>query len=150
VRPARPALQRRRRYKLHIGCIGGGPGAGGVTGYIVAALVKDWRRRAAAPVEDRSRRTLREPAAGVNGPAAERPALGLGEPESTHRWTGTTCRAAPLACSDWSEERDAGRSRLDRVEGGGDNGKQDRAGRHPRLVAITRVLTCRWGAGYNS
>ena len=37
--------------------------------------------------------------------AAERPELGLGEPESTHRWTGTTCRAAPLACSNWSEER---------------------------------------------
>ena len=39
-------------------------GAGGVTGYTVAALVEDWRRRAAAPVED-SRRTSREPAAGV-------------------------------------------------------------------------------------
>jgi hypothetical protein len=64
-RPARPARQRRRSYKLHIGGIGGGPGAGGVTGYIVAALMEDWRRRAAAPVEDRRRRTSREPAAGV-------------------------------------------------------------------------------------
>jgi hypothetical protein len=40
-------------------------GAGGVTGYTWAAPVGDWRRRAAAPVEDRSRRTSREPAAGV-------------------------------------------------------------------------------------
>ena len=31
----------------------------------MAALVEDWRRRAAAPVEDRSRRISREPAAGV-------------------------------------------------------------------------------------
>jgi hypothetical protein len=107
-------------------------GADGVTGYTVAALVEDWRRRAAAPVEDR------EPA-DINGPAAERPALRLGEPESVHHWTGTTCLAAPLACSDSSEERDVGRSRLDRVEGGGDNGKPGRASRHPRL-AVTRVL----------
>jgi hypothetical protein len=62
----------------------------------------------------------------------------LGEPESTQRWTGTTCRAAPLAFSDWSEERDVGRSRLDRVEGGGDNGKPGREGTHPRL-AVTGV-----------
>jgi hypothetical protein len=40
-------------------------GASGVTGYTVAAPVEDWRRCAAAPVEDRSRRTSREPAAGV-------------------------------------------------------------------------------------
>jgi hypothetical protein len=80
-----------------------------------------------------------------HGPAAERPALGLGEPESTHRWTGTTCRAAPLAFSDWSEERDARRSRWDRVEGGGDNGKPGRTGRHPR-VAVTRILICALGA----
>ena len=38
--------------------------------------------------------------------------------ESAHRWTGTTCRAASLDCSGWSEERDAGGGRLDRVEGG--------------------------------
>jgi hypothetical protein len=82
-----------------------------------------------------------------HGPAAERRALGLREPESTHRWTGTACRAAPLACSDWSEERDAGLSRLDRVdsEGGGDNGNPGRTGRHLR-VAVTRVLICAVGA----
>ena len=51
-------------------------------------------------------------------PTAVRPELGLGWPESTHRWTGTTCRAASLDGSEWSEERDAGRARLDRVEGG--------------------------------
>ncbi len=72
---------------------------------------------------------------------AERPAFRLGEPESTHRRTGTTCRGAPLACSDWSKERDVGRSRLDRVEGGGDNGKPGQTGRHPRL-AVTGVLKC--------
>ena len=48
-------------------------------------------------------------------PTAVRPELGLGWPESTHRWTGTTCRAASLDCSEWSEERDAGRARLDWV-----------------------------------
>jgi hypothetical protein len=41
--------------------------------------------------------------------------------------------------------RDVGRSRLDRVEGGGDNGKPGRKGRHPRL-AVTRVLICAVGA----
>jgi hypothetical protein len=35
---------------------------------------------------------------------------------------------------------------LDRVEGGGDNGKPGRAGRHPRLVAVTGVLICAVGA----
>ena len=33
-------------------------------------------------------------------PAAVRPNLGLGWTESAHRWTGTTCRAAPLDCSE--------------------------------------------------
>jgi hypothetical protein len=51
-------------------------------------------------------------------PTAVRPELGLGWPESTHRWTGTSCRAASLDCSEWSEERVAGRARLDWVEGG--------------------------------
>jgi hypothetical protein len=47
----------------------------------------------------------------------ERPELGLGELESMYCWTGTTYRAAPIACSDrdWSEESYVGRSRLDRV-----------------------------------
>ena len=51
-------------------------------------------------------------------PTAVRPELGLGWPESARRWTGTTYRAASLDGSEWSEERDAGRVRLDRVEGG--------------------------------
>ncbi len=50
-------------------------------------------------------------------PTAVRPELGLGWPESTHRWTATPGRAASLDCSGRSEERDAGRARLDRVEG---------------------------------
>ncbi len=37
---------------------------------------------------------------------------------SLHRWTGTTCRAASLDCSEWSGKRDTGRARMDRVEGG--------------------------------
>ncbi len=111
----------------------------------MAAPVEDWRRRAAAPVEDREPADIEGARSRSHGPAAERPELGLGEPESTHRWTGTTCRAAPLACPDWSEERDVGRSRLDRVEGGGDNGKPGRTGRHPR-VAVTGVLICAVGA----
>jgi hypothetical protein len=112
---------------------------GRVTGYTVAALVEDWRRRAAALVEDQGPADIEGARSWSHGSAAERPALGLGEPESVHRWTGTTCRAAPLACSDWSEERDVGRSRLDRVEGNSrHNGKQGRAIRHPRL-AVTVV-----------
>ena len=51
-------------------------------------------------------------------PTAVRPELGLGWRESAYRWTGTTCRAASLDCSGWSEKRDAGRARLDWVEGG--------------------------------
>ncbi len=40
-------------------------GAGEVTGYTSTTPVKDWSRRAAAQVEDRSRPTSREPAARV-------------------------------------------------------------------------------------
>ncbi len=51
-------------------------------------------------------------------PTAVRPELGLGWLESALHWTGTTCRASSLDYSGWIEERDAGRARLDRVEGG--------------------------------
>ncbi len=67
-----------------------------------------------------------------HGQAVERPELWLGEQESTHYWTGTTGRVASLACSDWSEERDVGRSRLDRVEGCGDNCEPGRTGSRTR------------------
>jgi hypothetical protein len=124
--------QRRRSYKLHIGGIedrsrrsyrlhnGGSDGGletsrGGAGGGLEPADIEGARSRS-------------------HGPAAELPELGLGEPESTHRWTGTTCRAAPLACSDWSKERDVGRSRLDPVEGGGENGKPGLTGCHPRFL----------------
>ena len=60
---------------------------------------------------DGARRRSHEPTVG-------RPELGLGWPESTHGWTGTRARAAPLDYSEWSEKRGAGRVRLDRVEGG--------------------------------
>jgi hypothetical protein len=69
-----------------------------------------------------------------HGPAEGRPELGLGEQESVHCWTGTTCLAVPLTCSDWSEEKDVGRSRLDRIEGSRDNGKQGRTGRRSRCA----------------
>ena len=59
---------------------------------------------------DGARRRSHEPTAGWLE-------LGLGWPESTHRWTGTPGRAASLDCSGRSKERDAGRARLDRVEG---------------------------------
>ena len=79
-----------------------------------------------------------------HGPAAERTELGLGEPESTHCWAGTTCRAASITCSDWSGERDVGRSRLGRVEGSGDYGEPGRTGRRPRCtVAGVFYLMCR-------
>jgi hypothetical protein len=56
------------------------------------------------PVADRGRRTSSPQLS--NGPAAERPEpeLGLGESESTHRWTAAACRTPLLACSDWSRE----------------------------------------------
>ncbi len=136
--------------------------AGGVTSYTLeAALVGDRSRRSYRLHSGGSSGGLETSRGGTcggpepadiegassrsHGPAAERPELGLGEPESesTHRWTGTTCRAAPLACSDWSEERDVRRSQLDRVEGGGDNGKPGRTGSHPKLAG---VLICAVGA----
>ena len=58
-------------------------GAGGVTGYTVAALAEDWRRRAAAPAEDRepTAADIQGARSRSHGPAAERPALGLEESE---------------------------------------------------------------------
>jgi len=45
----------------------------------VAALVEDWRRRAAAPAEDRepTAADIQGARSRSHGPAAERPALGL-------------------------------------------------------------------------
>jgi hypothetical protein len=127
------ATHRRHRWRTR---------AGGVTGYTVAASVQDWRRRAAVPVEDRSRRTSMEPAAGV----MDRQRSGqCSESESRSLRTAGLGQPAGPRCSDWSEERDVGRSRLDRVEGGGGNGKPGRTGRHPRL-AVKGVLICAVGA----
>jgi hypothetical protein len=115
-----------------------------VTSYTAAAAVEDWRRHAEAQVEVRSWWTSRKPAARLwtcPGPVAERQELGLGDQESTlHCWTGTICQAAPLACSDWSEERDVRRSWLDWVECHGDDGKPGRTGSRPRC-AVSRALT---------
>jgi hypothetical protein len=109
--------------------------------------VEDWRRRAAEPEEDRSRRTSREPAAGVMD---DRRSGQRSDSESRRtRRAGVYARLdwdnLPLAYSDWSKERDVRWSRLDRVKGGGDNGKPGRTGRHPRL-AVTGVLICAVGA----
>ncbi len=71
-----------RRYLRRTGDVGGGPGP---------ADIKGGRGRS-------------------HEPAAERPELGLGEPESAHCRTGTSCQATSLACSDWSGERDVGPS----------------------------------------
>jgi hypothetical protein len=72
---------------------------------------------------------LREPAAAVmdqrqSGQSSDSESrslrtAGLGQPAGQ-------LPAAPLACSYWSEERDVRLSRLDRVEGCGDNGKPGR------------------------
>jgi hypothetical protein len=117
-----------RSYRLHSGGSSGGmvTSRGGAGGGVEPADIEVARSRS-------------------HGPAAELPELELRELESTHRWTGTTCRNAPFACSDWSEERDVGRARLDRVEGGGDNGKPGRMGRQPRC-AVTGVLVRAVGA----
>ena len=40
------------------------------------------------------------PQAECHEPPVVRPELGLGWPESEHRWTWTTCRAASLGCSE--------------------------------------------------
>jgi hypothetical protein len=65
--------------------------------------------------------------------------------DSESRSLRTTGLGQPDACSDWSEERDVGRSRLDRVESGGDNGKPGQTGRRPRY-AVAGVLLCAVGA----
>ena len=98
----------------------GGPGPGAADPERVrSAPSLGWRRYMAQWIHamdaEGARRWSHEP-------TAVRPELGLGWPESTHRWTGpqTTCRAASLDCAGWSEERgrgDAGRAQLDRVEG---------------------------------
>jgi hypothetical protein len=74
-----------------------------------------------------------------HGPAAERPELGLGEPESlrVRHKLPHSCRAASIAGSAWSGERDVGRTRLGRVEGGGDEGEPGRAG---RTAAVDREV----------
>jgi hypothetical protein len=83
-----------------------------------ARLTRGWRRYKGTCQCDRhidgARRRSHEP-------TAVWPKLGLGWPESTHRWTGPPGRAASLDCSERSNlkdsERDADRARLDRVEG---------------------------------
>jgi hypothetical protein len=103
-------------HATHGGGTGGGPGTtrGGIGGGPRPADIR------VKGVRGRS-----------HGTAAERSELGLGEPKSTLFRTGTICRAASLACSDWSGERDVGRSR---VEGGGDYGEPGPSGRRPRLA----------------
>jgi hypothetical protein len=58
------------------------------------------------------------PSARTNEPGqmAGLPKLGLRWPESAHRWTGTTCRAASLDYSEWNWDKDAG---MGAVEPGG-------------------------------
>jgi hypothetical protein len=73
-----------------------------------------------------------------NEPTVGRLELGLGWPESTHGWTGTTARAASLDYSEWSEKRGAGLVRLDRVEGG-DSGRTG-PGDDPRFT-VGRLVT---------
>jgi hypothetical protein len=103
--------------------------------------VEDWRRHAAAPVEDRSRRTSRSPQleSWTGGRAARARTLraGVYAPLDWDNLSGLATRL-PCVCSDWSEERDVGLSRLDWVEGGVDDGKPGQTGRHPRL-AVTAV-----------
>jgi hypothetical protein len=113
--------------------------ASGVTSYTAAAPVEDRGRREVAPVEDRSLRTMQDfegACSRRHGPTAERQELRLGELGSVHYWTGTTCRAASLACSYWSEKRDVRLSRLDRVEACGDNWKLGWTGSRPRCAVV--------------
>ncbi len=166
--PARPARQRRTRdterqhrkrsYKLHIGGFStrletscGGIGGGPEPAELQAT---QWRLRSRTGDVVRRRR-WRTGAGGHQGSRqqeswteSERPELGLGELESAHCWTGTTCRAVPLACSDWSEESDVGLSLLDRVEGCGDNGNPGRtvmaAIQDVQLLEIYYVQLGRW------
>ncbi len=67
-------------------------GAGGVTGYTMAAPVEEWRRRAAAPVEDREPADIGGARSRSHGPAAERPGLGHGK----HRIGRTAIQDVPL------------------------------------------------------
>ena len=77
----------------------GRTGAGGVTGYTVAALVEDWRRCAAAPAEDREPADMEGARSRSHGPAAERPALGL--EESEWEWNLITSESASLRNSEY-------------------------------------------------
>ena len=97
ARPALPARPGRQSYKLHIGGIGGGPEPAELqaTQWRLQWRTGDVARR--RRWRTGSRRTSREPAAGVMDRLQE---PGLGELESSPCWTGTSCRTAPLACSD--------------------------------------------------
>ena len=74
--------------------------------------------------------------------------LGLGWPESAHRWTGTPGRAASLDCSEGSlrRERDAAWARLDRrrVETrGGGPGRAGWGSKHVPLGADGALIPTR-------
>jgi hypothetical protein len=78
------------------------------------------------------------PSTGVMNPCRPRCGkLGLGWPQSAHRWTGTTCRAASLDCS--GREMPA-RARLKRVEDGG-RAEPGHDSRFYRWKLVTHVST---------
>jgi hypothetical protein len=142
---ARRAEVRRTVHRLgrrgrHCSC-------GGITSYTSAASVGDRSRRSYRLHSGGSggeRETSRGGAGGGPEPAdiegARSRSYGGGAARARTRRAGvyapldwTTCRAAPLVCSDWSEEKDAGRSRLDRVEGGGEGDSYPAAERHLQI-----------------
>ena len=117
----RGAAGRRRTGPAEIKASSDGRGA--ITHRMMADLESSFDGRGAlthrmvAAVQGYMQWTWREPAGGV----MNRLRCGRNsdsDDRSLHRWTGTTCRAASLDCSEWSGKRDAGRARLDRVEGG--------------------------------
>ena len=115
----------------HGGGTGGGPGT--------TRRQHRWRtgRCAAAPVEDRGRRTSREPAAGVMD---RRRSGQSSDSESRSLRTAGLAQPAGPRHSPAPTGVGRGRSRLGRVEGSGGYGEPGRTGRRPRCT-VAGVFT---------
>ncbi len=135
------------------GRCGRGGSGGGITSYTSEASVEDrepaelratqWRLRWRTG-DVAQRRRWRTGAGGHRGSPQTESWTGGGAASARTRRC-RSLRTAGLGQPAGPRHSPAPTHGLDRVEGGGDNGKQGRTGRHPR-VAVTRVLICAVGA----